>query len=166
MLLIAGPTASGKSATALRLAEAAARQGRAAWIVNADAMQVYDALRVVTTRPTAAEENRTSHRLYGHVPAATRYSAGAWLADLEGVLKNAERADALAILTGGTGLYFRAATEGLAAIPAIPSEIRARWTERLREEGTAGLHALLADTRSAVRCLDPPERPAADFTCA
>src|SRR5688500_1693649 len=97
-VLIAGPTASGKSAAALELAEAAAGQGRGAWIVNADSMQVYDVLRIVTARPSAAEEARAPHRLYGHVPAKTRYSVGAWLTDIAAVLAAAEEADALAIV--------------------------------------------------------------------
>ena len=158
-MLIAGPTASGKSAAAVRLAEEAARHGRVAWIVNADAMQVYDALRVVTARPTVADEARAPHRLYGHVPARVRYSAGAWLADAEIVLKEAGKAGALAILTGGTGLYFKAATEGLAAVPAIPREIRERWAARLKDEGVARLHALLTDrdpaSAASIRSSDP-----------
>ena len=85
-VLIAGPTASGKSAAALQLAEAAARRGRTAWIVNADSMQVYDALRILTARPQPEEEARALHRLYGHVPAATRYSVGGWLNDAAKVL--------------------------------------------------------------------------------
>ncbi len=145
VVLIAGPTASGKSAAALRLAEAVAREGRAAWIVNVDAMQVYDALRVLTARPSFEEEARAPHRLYGHVPAATRYSVGMWLADAKGVLAEAERAGALAILTGGTGLYFRALTEGLAEIPAIPRETHAVWAARLKAEGVERLHDTLAE---------------------
>jgi tRNA dimethylallyltransferase len=158
-VLIAGPTASGKSAVALRLVEEAARQGRSTWIVNADAMQVYDALRVTTARPTAEDETRAPHKLYGHVPASARYSVGAWLADAEAVLKEAERAGALAVVTGGTGLYFRALTEGLAEIPAIPREKRAEWAARLRAEGIAGLHALLAErdpaSAESIRPSDP-----------
>jgi tRNA dimethylallyltransferase len=76
VVLIAGPTASGKSALALSLAEESVRRGRAAWIVNADSMQVYEDLRVLTARPGAAEESRAPHRLYGHVPASVRYSTG------------------------------------------------------------------------------------------
>ncbi len=158
-MLIAGPTASGKSAAALRLAEASAREGRAAWVVNADAMQVYDALRVVTARPTVADERRAPHRLYGHVRADVRYSAGAWLADAEAVLKEAERVGALVILTGGTGLYFKAATDGLAAVPAIPRETRTRWAARLRNEGVAQLYAHLAEldpvSAGSIRPTDP-----------
>ena len=143
-MLIAGPTASGKSAVALALAEEAQRQGRAAWIVNADAMQVYAELRVLTARPGAAEEARVPHRLYGHVPAARRYSVGTWLADFSGVLGEADAAKALVIAVGGTGLYFKAVTEGLAAIPDIPPEVRAGLTERLRIKGAPALHAELA----------------------
>ncbi len=158
-MLIAGPTASGKSAAALRLAEEAAQQGRTAWIVNADAMQVYDALRVVTARPTAEDEARAPHKLYGHIPASARYSVGAWLADAEAVLKEAERAGALAVVTGGTGLYFKALTEGLAEIPSIPRETRAEWASRLRAEGLASLHALLAErdpaSAASIRPSDP-----------
>jgi tRNA dimethylallyltransferase len=143
-VLIAGPTASGKSAMALARAEEAARGGREAWIVNADAMQVYDALRILTARPSPEDEARFPHRLYGHVPAATRYSVGAWLVDMEAVLGEAEAEGALVIVVGGTGLYFKALTEGIAAIPAIPAEVRRRWAERLRDEGVAALHAELA----------------------
>jgi len=158
-VLIAGPTASGKSALALRLAEEAARAGRAAWIVNADAMQVYDALRVVTARPSAADERRATHRLFGHVPASVRYSVGAWLADVDEVLKEAVAVGALPIVTGGTGLNFKALTEGLAEIPAIPRAIRAEWAARLSAEGIESLHALLAardpQSAAAIRPSDP-----------
>src|SRR4051812_3267666 len=103
LVLIAGPTASGKSAVALALAE---RLG--ATIVNADAMQVYRDLRIITARPTAAEEARVPHRLYGHVDAAETYSVGRWLTDAEMVLAEIAREKRLAIVTGGTGLYFKA----------------------------------------------------------
>ncbi len=148
-VLIAGPTASGKSAAGLRLAEAAAGQGRSAWIVNADSMQVYDALRILTARPGAAEEARAPHRLYGHVPAETRYSVGAWLTDVAAVLVAAGEAGALAIVVGGTGLYFKALTEGLAIMPPVDAGVRAHWLERLAADGAATLHAELA-TRDAV----------------
>src|SRR5687768_13014646 len=96
-VLIAGPTASGKSAAGLRLAEAFARRGRSAWIVNADSMQVYEGLRILTARPGAAEAVRAPHRLYGHVRAETRYSVGAWLIDIAAVLAEADQAGALPI---------------------------------------------------------------------
>lgn len=147
-VLIAGPTASGKSAAALRLAEAAARRRRSAWIVNADSMQVYEALRTLTARPGAAEEARAPHRLYGHVAAETRYSVGAWLVDIAAVLAAAEEAGVLAIVVGGTGLYFKALTEGLATVPPVDAGVRAHWLERLAGDGAATLHAELA-TRDA-----------------
>jgi tRNA dimethylallyltransferase len=158
-VLIAGPTAGGKSAAALALAEAAARSGRSAWIVNADSIQVYDALRILTARPGRAAERLAPHRLYGHVPAETRYSVGAWLADAAVVLAEAEAAGALPIVVGGTGLYFKALSEGLAAVPAIPADVRARWSERLKAGGPAPLHALLMErdpvAAAAIRPSDP-----------
>ena len=157
-MLIAGPTASGKSTAALSLAGEAARHGRAAWIVNADSMQVYEGLRVLTARPDKADEARAPHRLYGHVPAGMRYSAGAWLRDMAELLSAAQAAEALPIVIGGTGLYFTALTEGLAAVPAVPAALQNRWSDRLAEEGAARLHALLAErdpeTASAVRPAD------------
>ncbi len=144
-MLIAGPTASGKSALALQLAENAARAGRQAWIVNADAMQVYDTLSILTARPGAAEEARAPHRLYGHVPAGTRYSVGAWLADVERALGEAETSGALPIVVGGTGLYFKALTEGIAAIPPVPADVRRSVADRIGVEGPAALHAELLD---------------------
>lgn len=139
-VLIAGPTASGKSRLALAIAAAA---GRPAVIVNADAMQVYAELRVLTARPTAAEERRAPHRLFGHVSAATRYSAGAWLRDVREVLSEARDASALPIVVGGTGLYFRALEGGLAAIPPIPPAVRARLSAFLAERGPAALRRRL-----------------------
>ncbi|MHA7886634.1 tRNA (adenosine(37)-N6)-dimethylallyltransferase MiaA [Roseicyclus sp.] len=115
-VLIAGPTASGKSALALRIAEA---QGGV--IVNADALQVYEGWRVLTARPSPEEEARAPHALYGHVPFGAEYSVGDWLRALRPLLSGAARP----IIVGGTGLYFRALTEGLAEIPAIPPEVRA-----------------------------------------
>ena len=159
VVLIAGPTASGKSAAAQALAEEAARRGRAAWVVNADAMQVYDGLRILTARPAEAGEWRVPHRLYGHVPPEIRYSVGAWLDDIASVLREAEAAVVLVIAVGGTGLYFKALTEGLAAIPDIPLEVRARWAERLQREGVAALHAVLSEhdpaSAAAIRPSDP-----------
>lgn len=139
-MLIAGPTASGKSAVALALADELARRGRGAVVVNADSMQVYDALRIVTARPGRAEEARAPHRLYGHVPAEIRYSVGAWLRDAGDALAEAKASGALAIVVGGTGLYFRALTEGLAAIPPTPPAIRRRLAERHAAEGMPALN--------------------------
>jgi tRNA dimethylallyltransferase len=115
-VLIAGPTASGKSALALRIAEA---QGGV--IVNADALQVYDGWRILTARPSPEDEARAPHILYGHVPFEAEYSVGDWLRAVRPLLSGKARP----IFVGGTGLYFRALTEGLAEIPAIPPEVRA-----------------------------------------
>jgi tRNA dimethylallyltransferase len=138
-ILIAGPTASGKSALALTLAQ---RLGGV--IVNADSMQVYRDLRVITARPTPAEEALAPHVLYGHVDAAERYSAGAWCVDAGAALAAAARAARPPIVVGGTGLYFETLTKGLAAVPPIAEEIRAAVRARLEAQGTAALHAELA----------------------
>ncbi len=137
-ILIAGPTASGKSAIALALAE---RLG--AMVVNADSMQVYRELRVITARPSAEEEARAPHRLYGHVAGGEGYSVGRWLADMAGILEEARQSARLPIIVGGTGLYFRALLEGLSPIPDIPEPVRRRWRTIARARDTAALHAML-----------------------
>jgi tRNA dimethylallyltransferase len=114
-ILIAGPTASGKSALALTLAETLGGV-----VVNADALQVYDGWRILTARPTPEEEARVPHALYGHLPLDAPYSVGGWLDDLAPLLAGPRRP----IITGGTGLYFTALTRGLAAIPPVPPDIR------------------------------------------
>jgi tRNA dimethylallyltransferase len=139
VILIAGPTASGKSALALELA---ASLGGV--IVNADSMQVYRDLRIITARPSPAEEAQAPHRLYGHVDAAENYSTGRWCADAAAALAAARQEGRVAILVGGTGLYFKALTQGLAAVPPIPPEIRGAVRARLESEGIAALHAELA----------------------
>ncbi len=138
-VLIAGPTASGKSALALRLAE---KLGGV--IINANSMQVYRDLRVITARPAPAEEARVPHQLYGHVDAAENYSVGRWCRDVAGALAEAERQSRVPILVGGTGLYFKALTIGLAAIPPIPSDIRAHVRRQLQGDGVAPLYDELA----------------------
>jgi tRNA dimethylallyltransferase len=158
-VLLTGPTASGKSALALDLAEASARQGRQAVIVNADSMQVYGALRVLTARPSAADESRAPHRLYGHVPAEARYSVGAWLRDVEAALDEGKVKGWLPIVVGGTGLYFKALTEGLAATPAIPEEVRARLAAQLATEGLATLHAALRERDPVAAATIRPNDP-------
>ena len=119
-VLIAGPTASGKSALALKIAAA---QGGV--IVNADASQVYDCWRIITARPSPAEEAQTPHLLYGHIGAHDTYSTGHWLREVTALLGSGQRL----IITGGTGLYFAALTQGLAEIPQTPTEIRAKGDE-------------------------------------
>jgi tRNA dimethylallyltransferase len=138
IILIAGPTASGKSALALALAEQ-----RDGVIINADAMQVYRDLRIITARPTPAEERRVPHLLYGHVDAAENFSVGRWSAEAAAALAATRRNLRTAIVVGGTGLYFSALTRGLAAVPPIPADIRAMVRARLKSDGVAALHAEL-----------------------
>ena len=138
-ILIAGPTASGKSRLALDLA----RQ-RGGVVINANSMQVYSELRVLSARPPAEAEQLAPHRLYGHVPAATRYSVGCWLGDAAAALAEAQRERQVAIFVGGTGLYFKALTEGLASIPPVPANLRGRMAEETAEIETEALHARLA----------------------
>jgi tRNA dimethylallyltransferase len=153
-VLIAGPTASGKSALALALAGAFGGT-----IINADAMQVYRDLRIVTARPTPEEEARAPHLLYGHVDAAENYSVGRWCVDASAALAAVERGGRLPILAGGTGLYFKALTRGLAAIPPIPSQIRSAVRERLKRKGIAALYAeLSARDDASARRLMPGDR--------
>ncbi|MGC1498013.1 MAG: tRNA (adenosine(37)-N6)-dimethylallyltransferase MiaA [Sulfitobacter sp.] len=134
-VLIAGPTASGKSALAL---EIAAEQGGV--IVNADASQVYDCWRVISARPSAEEEAQAPHLLYGHIAATDPYSTGHWLREVIHILKSGTRP----IIVGGTGLYFNALTKGLAEIPATPSEIRAKGDLLDLETLLAGIDAQTA----------------------
>ena len=138
-LLIAGPTASGKSHAALELGE---RLGGT--IINADSMQVYRELRVLTARPSPSEETRVPHRLYGTVSAAEAYSVGRWLDDVATAMAEARGQGRLSILVGGTGLYFKALTEGLAPVPDIPAEVRSYWREQADELGRDALHEALA----------------------
>ena len=121
-LLIAGPTASGKSALALDLAR---KWGGV--IINADATQVYAPLRILSARPLPDEEALVSHRLYGHLAGTAPYSVAAWLGEAKRELAAAWEQGLLPIMTGGTGLYFRALERGLAPVPRIPDEVRDRW---------------------------------------
>ncbi|WP_127104216.1 tRNA (adenosine(37)-N6)-dimethylallyltransferase MiaA [Pararhodobacter zhoushanensis] len=138
-VLIAGPTASGKSALALRIAQA---QGRA--VINADALQVHDSWRVLTARPDARDEAMVPHLLYGHVARDADYSVGHWLREVAPLLA------ANPVIVGGTGLYFTALTEGLAEIPPTPPAIRAEADAILRDDGLATLLADL-DPQTAAR---------------
>lgn len=146
-VLIAGPTASGKSALALALAES---QGGV--IVNADAIQVFEDWRILTARPSLSEEARARHQLYGHVPGSQPYSVGAWLKDVEPLLTGPERP----IIIGGTGLYFTALTEGLAQIPQIDAIWRERGNALLRDAGLGQMVAELdTETRNAIDLQNP-----------
>src|SRR5882757_4457348 len=153
-VLIAGPTASGKSALALELA-----QKTGGIVINTDSMQVYRDLRIITARPTPAEEAHVPHSLYGHVDAAVNFSAGAWVADTTKVLAEARAEGRLPIFAGGSGLYFKALTRGLSAVPPIAAEVREDVRARLERDGVEALHAELTvrDPASAER-LKPRDR--------
>ena len=151
-LLIAGPTASGKSAAALALAE---RFG--ATVVNADSMQVYADLRILTARPTAEQERRAPHRLFGTIDGAVNYSAGRWARAAGEIL--AEIGDRPVIFVGGTGLYLRALTEGLSEAPPTPEAVRAGIRAEAEGRLSPELHAELQaqDPETAAR-LNPNDR--------
>ncbi len=150
-LLIAGPTASGKSALALEIAR---RTGGV--IVNADSMQVYRDLRVITARPTPEEENSAPHLMYGHVDAAENYSAGRWVVDAERTLRELEAEKKLPIFVGGTGLYFRALTQGLSDMPQVSAAVRLRVRAEAERLATPELHQKL-DPQMAAK-LRPSDR--------
>jgi tRNA dimethylallyltransferase len=153
-VLIAGPTASGKSALALQLA-----RKTGGIVINADSMQVYRDLRVLTARPSSEEEATVPHRLYGHVDAGVNFSAGVWVADAAKVFSEARAQNRLPIFVGGSGLYFKALTRGLSAVPPIPTEVREAVRARLERDGVEPLHTELArrDPVSAER-LKPRDR--------
>ncbi|MEM6974273.1 MAG: tRNA (adenosine(37)-N6)-dimethylallyltransferase MiaA [Pseudomonadota bacterium] len=138
-ILLAGPTASGKSALALAMAERLGGE-----IVNADSQQVWADWRVVSARPSRADEARVPHHLYGHRDGAQRYSAGDWLREAEGVLGDIAARGRRAIICGGTGLYFTALTEGLSTIPPIPDSIRAEVDRARQSHDAPAFAALLA----------------------
>jgi tRNA dimethylallyltransferase len=153
-ILIAGPTASGKSAVALGLAQ---RLGGV--IINADSKQVYRDLRALSARPTAAEEMAAPHRLYGHIDAAVNYSVASFLTEAEAALAEAARHNLLPIFVGGTGLYFKALTHGLSKAPSVPADVRDAVRERLATSGPQALHAELAQRDPAVAArLKPADR--------
>jgi tRNA dimethylallyltransferase len=154
VILIAGPTASGKSAIAASLAE---RLG--ATIINADSMQVYRDLSVLTARPTRDEERRIPHLLYGHVDAAENHSVGRWLMAAAAALADVREAGRLPVFVGGTGLYFKALIQGLSDIPSVPAELRARVRESARGLASEALHQRLASVDPATAAgLGPSDR--------
>jgi tRNA dimethylallyltransferase len=138
-ILIAGPTGSGKSALALRLAEELGGV-----VINADAMQVYSELSILTARPSSADEARAPHWLYGHISAGEAYSTGRYLADAADALSRSAQEGLRPIFVGGTGLYFKALLEGLSPVPTVASDIRQYWRARAVSIGAAGLHGELA----------------------
>ena len=148
-ILIAGPTASGKSALALEIAE---RRGGV--IVNADALQVWSCWRVLSARPDADEEGRAPHRLYGHRAPGQNYSVGHWLREVAELLEAGDRP----IVVGGTGLYLTALTEGLAEVPPVPPEVRAEADARIAGGGLAAMIADLDPETAAKTDLRNPAR--------
>lgn len=137
-LIVAGPTASGKSAMALDLAEEFN-----GWVINCDSMQVYKGLSIVSARPTAEEEKRVPHRLYGFLDPDIACSAGLWVDQAKIEMERCWAAGALPIITGGTGLYIKALCEGLSDLPEIPSAIRDSVREAAKKLGAPALHARL-----------------------
>lgn len=134
-ILIAGPTASGKSALALRIA-----QQCGGYIINSDSMQVYDVLDQLTARPQPDDLTVVPHYLYGHVSPLEHYSTGHWLAEVETVLSKPELQGRVAVFTGGTGLYFKALLGGLSDMPPVKEEVRDYWRNRLLEEAAPRLY--------------------------
>jgi tRNA dimethylallyltransferase len=153
-VLIAGPTASGKSHAALALAEAIGGT-----VINADSMQVYREARILTARPSGDDMMRVPHALYGHVSVRDPYSVGRYQQDAAAVLSDMRGAGRTPVFTGGTGLYFSALTEGLADIPSVPASVRDAARRKLADIGVGALHAELAardpDTASRLRPSDP-----------
>lgn len=152
-ILITGPTASGKSALALKLAAEAGGV-----VINADSMQVYDTLRVVTARPSYDEMQGVPHHLYGHVPTHASYSTGDWLREISSLLEILKAENRLPVIIGGTGLYFKALTGGLSDMPLIPDNIRENLRRRERQKGAEILHRELSarDPQVAAR-LNPQD---------
>jgi tRNA dimethylallyltransferase len=152
-LLIAGPTASGKSALAIAVAQATGGV-----VVNADSMQIYDGIRILTARPTPEEEAAVEHRLYGFVDPRKAFSAGDYVRAVAPVLAELKAAGSLAVVVGGTGLYFRALTDGLVEMPDFPAAVMAE-VEAMEAAGLS-LHEWLKreDPDSAAR-LSPADQP-------
>lgn len=156
-VLIAGPTASGKSALALKLA-----RERNGVIINADSMQVYSELRILSARPTVEEESEAPHRLYGHVSGIEDYSVGRWLADTKLEMQACWAIGRLPIVVGGTGLYFMGLQGGLAQVPPIPQEVREKWrgfkgdlhVELQKRDPTAAAKLNPADKQRIIRALE------------
>lgn len=153
-ILIAGPTASGKSGLALELAR---RLGGV--VVNTDSMQVYADLRRLSARPSADEEARAPHRLYGHVDGAVNYSAGHFAREAGALIAEFAEAGTIPIFVGGTGLYFRALEEGLSDLPAVPDAVRSEIRDWAQDRPTEALHAALtAKDPASAEVLRPSDR--------
>lgn len=158
MIVLAGATASGKSTAALLLAETLAAGGVEAVLINADSMQVYRELRVLTARPTAADEARVLHRLYGVLSAGESCSAERWRQLAVAEIDAARDAGQVPILVGGTGLYIRALLNGLARVPEIPDSVRAAARAELDALGPEAFHRALAARDPSSARLAPRDR--------
>lgn len=147
-ILIAGPTASGKSKLAVDLA-----RSHGGVVVNADSMQIYDGLRILTARPTESDMGGIPHYLYGYADPSAPYSTGLWLTEVERVLQDIRAAGAVPVFVGGTGLYFRALTQGLDDMPPVAPELRDALRARHAEEGPGRMHEALGarDPQAAAR---------------
>ncbi len=173
-IVIAGPTASGKSAVAMELAET-----RNGVVINADSMQVYREMRLLTARPSAADEARVPHRLYGHVGLAEPYSVARWLGEVAAVIEGVRAVGRLPVIVGGTGLYLMALLDGLSPVPEIAPDVRAKWRAASKEWSAEALFEALcardeltaaqlraSDTQRVVRALEVIEatgRPLAEW---
>ncbi len=157
-VFIAGPTAGGKTAAAVKLAAALAAAGRATEIVNADAMQVYADIPILSAQPSEDERAGVPHRLFGYLSGAERGSAGRWAEAARRVIDDAAARGAFAIVVGGTGLYFRALEGGLDPAPAVPDEIRAAAEARLAKIGLSAFRAEVLSRDPAMARLDPNDR--------
>jgi tRNA dimethylallyltransferase len=146
--LIAGPTASGKSAMALEIA-----RERDGVIINADSMQVYDVLQILTARPCESEMGGVGHYLFGHVHPSQHYSVGRWIEDVSSLLAKPWIGERHLVFVGGTGMYFKAVLGGLSPMPEIPGDVRSLWRARLEEAGPEALHTELQmrDAETAAR---------------
>lgn len=153
-VLIAGPTASGKSGLALSIAEACGGV-----IINADSMQIYSELRILTARPSTGDEDRVPHRLYGCVPGRDAYSVGRWISDVGECLDAAREERLCPVIVGGTGLYFKALLEGLSPIPDIPPDIRDHWRTQAAKLSGEQLYRLLEDRDPAMAARLKPSDP-------
>ncbi|WFS02820.1 tRNA (adenosine(37)-N6)-dimethylallyltransferase MiaA [Rhizobium tumorigenes] len=151
-ILITGPTASGKSGMAVELASL-----HDGVVINADSMQVYDTLRVLTARPSIEDTKGIPHHLYGHLPAGDAYSTGMWLRQISQLLAELRRERRMPVIVGGTGLYFKALTGGLSPMPEIPAELREGLRQRLIEEGAEPLYRELAQRDPAMAATLKPQ---------
>lgn len=164
-VLIAGPTASGKTALSIQLAKELD-----AWVVNADSMQIYKDLHILSARPSPEEESQAPHFLFGHVDSEQPYSVMTWLEDFGAVLSQAKKDGRPLVVVGGTGLYFQSALEGISLVPEIPEDVRQRWRDASQDAPSEELHKALeardqvmaqrlrpSDTQRIVRALEVVE---------